>query len=90
MDGVRRVGEWVHAQVGDDRVMMNVASGNYLGLSSVGARIWDLLDEPRSVDALCDHLVRQYEVDRQTCRTEVEAFLETLTQAGAVTTGDSR
>jgi hypothetical protein len=85
MRQVRRAGEWVHADVGPDRVMMNVASGGYVGLSAVGARIWDLLDEARSVESICEELVRRYDVDPETCRTEVQAFLDDLAGAGAVT-----
>ena len=85
MSSVRRIGEWVHAEVGPDRVMMNVASGHYVGVSKVGAHIWDLLDEPASTDALCAELVRRYNVSPDTCRAEVQAFLDELAGAGAVT-----
>lgn len=82
---VRRVGDWVHAQVGDDRVMMNTGSGEYLGVSAVGAVIWDLLEEQSSVDDLCATLVSRYEVDPGTCREEVLAFLHELARLGAIT-----
>ena len=84
MSRVQRVGEWVHAQVGTDRVMMNVSSGSYLGLTSVGARIWDLLERVTTLDGICDELVRQYDVERETCRAEVQAFLAELANAGAL------
>ena len=85
MERVRRAGEWLDAQVGADRVMMSVTDGNYLGMTAIGARIWDLLEEPSTVEAVCQRLVGQYDVDPATCQTEVRAFLTELASLGAVT-----
>lgn len=85
MSRVQRVGEWVFANVGADRVMMNVVSGHYLGVTSIGAQIWDLLEESPSIDDMCARLVRRYEVDHQTCQGEVRSFLDELARLGAVT-----
>lgn len=82
---VERVGEWVSAEVGADRVMMNVASGHYLGMTAIGAQIWDQLDGKTSVEDLCARLVRRYDVDTKTCQAEVQAFLGELAKLGAVT-----
>jgi hypothetical protein len=43
---VRRKGDWLSAMVGDELVMMSAERGNYLGLTPVGARIWELIEEP--------------------------------------------
>ena len=40
---VRRKDGWLSAKVGDELVMMSAEKGNYIGLSDVGARIWELL-----------------------------------------------
>lgn len=85
MEHVRRVGEWLDAEVGADRVMMSVTDGNYLGMTAVGARIWDLLGQVSTVDGLCRELTRQYDVDPAACRAEVRAFLDELAALGAVT-----
>jgi hypothetical protein len=85
MPQVQRTGEWVSAQVGADRVMMNVASGDYVGLTSVGARIWDLLDRVDTVDAICAELTGAYDVTPEICRAEVQSFLAELAAASAVT-----
>ena len=53
---VRRQGEWLSAKVGDELVMMSAETGDYLGLSEVGARIWELLETPQDAGALCGKL----------------------------------
>lgn len=84
MDVVRRQGEWLDAQVGADRVMMSVKDGHYLGITGTGARIWDLLERPSTVEAICADLVREFVVAPDVCEQEVRAFLGQLSELGAV------
>ncbi len=44
---VRKQGDWLAAKVGDELVMMSAEKGNYIGLSEVGARIWELIETPQ-------------------------------------------
>lgn len=81
---VRKQGDWLAAKVGTDLVMMSAEKGNYIGLSDVGARIWELIEEPREVGAVCDQLLREYDVTPATCRDEVETFLKEMVKHGAV------
>ena len=81
---IHRKGDWLAAKVGNELVMMSAAKGNYIGLSEVGARIWELIEAPRSIESLCDTLVAEYEVEPATCRQEVETFLATLAEHDAI------
>jgi hypothetical protein len=80
---VRRQGDWLAAKVGEELVMMSVDKGDYLGLSPVGARIWELIETPADFDALCQRLIAEFEVSPEVCRAEVEAFLAALVKHGA-------
>ena len=81
---VRRQGLWLSAQVGGEMVMMSTERGTYLGLSDIGARIWELIERPRSVDELCAELVKEFEVTDAVCRADVNALLNDLAAQGAV------
>lgn len=81
---VRRQGDWLSAKVGDELVMMSAEKGNYIGLSDVGARIWDLIETPRGLDEVCAQLVREFDVTPDVCRAEVETFLNDLVMHGAI------
>ena len=81
---VRKQGDWLAAKVGDELVMMSAEKGNYIGLSEVGARIWELIETPQDVDAVCARLVNEFEVTPEVCRTEVETFLNELVKHGAI------
>lgn len=80
----RKQGDWLTAKVGDELVMMSAEKGNYIGLSEVGARVWELLDAAPNIDAVCAQLVQEYDVTPDACRTEVETFLNELVKHGAL------
>ena len=86
---IHRDGDWLAAKVGDELVMMSAAKGNYIGLSSVGARIWELIETPQTAESLYDALIAEYDVDPATCRAEVDAFLATLDQHHAIRIDDN-
>ncbi|HEY0107197.1 MAG TPA: PqqD family peptide modification chaperone [Rhizomicrobium sp.] len=80
---VKKSGDWLVAKVGEELVMMSVEKGNYIGLSAVGARVWELIEEPQTLDAICTRLVQEFDVTPQMCRAEVQDFLNALVMHGA-------
>lgn len=86
---IYRDGDWLAAKVGEEMVMMSATKGNYIGLSPVGARIWELLETPCSIESLCGALVDEYDVDPTTCRAEVDSFIATLDQHQAIRVDDA-
>ncbi len=81
---ITRSEKWLSARVGDEVMMMSAEHGRYIGLTETGARIWDLLAEPRTAADLCDALCSEYEISAGACRNEVDAFLHTMELQGAV------
>jgi coenzyme PQQ synthesis protein D (PqqD) len=82
---VSRKADCVAATVADELVVMSVDLGRYFGLNLTAARVWELLEEPRTVDELCESLAQEYEVERGTCELEITALLEDLRKEGLVT-----
>jgi len=68
----------VAAEIGDETVILDIESGYYFQLNVTGARIWSLLESPLSIGALCEKLQTAFEIDADTCRSEVIAFVETM------------
>ena len=69
-------------QVGDETVLLDLASGNYYGLDPVGARIWQLLGEGKTLVEVCDALVAEYDVPRSTLESDVERLVGELGAKG--------
>lgn len=73
-------------QIDDETVIMHLETGRYFGYDPVGTRIWALMKEPRTVSAICEQLVTEYEgVEASQCTSDVLAFLRELLDEGLVT-----
>lgn len=69
---------WISARVSDEIMLISVERGKYIGLTETGARIWDMLEAPRTSDYLCDELCREYEISPELCRTQIDAFIRDM------------
>jgi hypothetical protein len=67
-----------------EMVILDVNGGFYYGLKGVGKAIWDHIESPVRVDALCELLSTQFDVSSETCRRETTAFLEKLHERGLI------
>ena len=76
------------AAVDSDIVMFHPNRGSYFVVSEVGARVWELVEQPMSFEELCETLSAEYDVEANRCRAEVEAFVSQLHEAGLVDVSD--
>jgi Coenzyme PQQ synthesis protein D (PqqD) len=81
---VARSGKLLTAPVDGDLVMLDTESSRYFGLDPIGHRIWELLEEPSSVEALCSAMEAEFEVSPETCEEDVLGFLGELEEANLV------
>lgn len=72
------------APLGDRLLVLDVPRARFVGLNAVAARVWALLETPRSADDLVARLLAEYEVDADTCRAETGAVLVDLVARGLV------
>jgi Coenzyme PQQ synthesis protein D (PqqD) len=80
-----RNGDILHAPVGsEEAVMMSVEAGRYYGVNAVGARIWELLEAPKTIVQLCDQICEEFDVDSQTCEFHILKFVNDLIDNGIV------
>ena len=69
------------SQIDDEVVLMSIEKGYYFNLDEVGSSIWNRLkDNPQSISQICSGLMKEYEVDEQTCFQETTDFFEELLQ----------
>lgn len=78
-----RSSDLVATEMDGDIVMMHISSGQYFGISGVGSRIWALLEHPITLDELISTIVNEYVVDEQTCRNDIQKFMQSLLEQGA-------
>ena len=68
--------------VGEEIIILNMETGDYLGLNQVGSEIRDLLETPTTVQKIIDQLIDRYAVDKQTCQTETMEYVEKINSLG--------
>lgn len=65
--------------------MLHLDQGIYYGLNAVGARVWQLLQEPRMLDEIVQRLVAEFEVSREQCLEDVRELVSDLRRHELVT-----
>lgn len=74
----------VSAVLGDELAVLNLDSGSYLGFNATAAWVWRNLEQPRSLDNLCDGAIAEYRVDLPTCRASIGKLLSQLEAEGLI------
>jgi hypothetical protein len=81
---VRRNPDMLLTEVPGGYLALEMTRYSCLSFTGSAGRIWELIETPIAVDAICDQLRREYRVDEQVCLSETLAHLERLRAACAV------
>jgi hypothetical protein len=81
--------EQVSCPLGEEAAILNLKNSVYYGMNPVGARVWDLLKQPKSVRELRDVLLEEYEVDQERCEKDLLALLGTMRDEGLIVVRDA-
>lgn len=76
--------EQVSSDLGGEAIILNLKSGVYHGLNEVAAKIWNIIQNPKSVDDVRAILLEEYEVDFQQCDRDLKELLQELTKVGLI------
>lgn len=74
----------IAAPVGGEVVIMSIERGSYYGLEDVAGDIWNRLEKPVQVRALCEALAEKYEAESPDIERDVLKFLNELVEEGLV------
>ena len=69
-------------RVGDEVIVLDLTGGEYFGLPEVGARIWELLLDGKSLVEVAGVIVIEYDVDRATVERDVVSLVADLSDRG--------
>jgi hypothetical protein len=64
--------------LGNDVVILDLASGTYFGLDTVGARIWNCMGEGKTLTEICDKLTEEFDVSREQLERDILNLAEDL------------
>jgi len=82
---IRRSDDVIYAAIGEERgILLNLETDCYHAVNAVATRLWELLETPQTMGALCAHIGEEFDVDPSTCQAEVGAFIGQLVERGVV------
>ena len=81
---IAAAGDQVSNVLGDEKIILDMKSGEYFGMNLVGADIWDYIQEPRKLDEIVAVLTNKYGIDQERCEADVLALLAELSDVGLI------
>ncbi len=79
---ITRHSDMLSAEIGGEAIMMSIEKGAYFGLNPVATRIWDLIEQPKSVAALIQTITDEYEVSTEQATDDVQVFVADMIERG--------
>lgn len=76
--------EQVSCPLGEESAILNLKNSVYYGMNPVGARVWNLVQQPKSVSQLRDTLLAEYEVEAERCERDLLDLLEQMRAEGLI------
>jgi hypothetical protein len=73
-------------QVGDETVILHLGSGTYFGLDAVGGRIWQLMEEGKSLNEICEVMLEEFDVSREDVERDIAGLTKDLLAHDLVST----
>lgn len=70
--------EVVARDLAGEAILLDMNTKTYFGLDAVGSRIWRLLAEHQSTEAIVPFLLQEFEVDEQRMRQDLQTLVLTL------------
>jgi hypothetical protein len=81
---VTQTSHLIFTRLDDDLLALDGQAGRCYSLNRYAAAVWELLESPIAVGALCGRLTEQFDVDDRTCCSDVRELLIELRDAGLV------
>jgi len=80
--------EQMYCGLDDEAVILSLKKGVYYSLNPCGNRIWSLIQEPVKVGKIRDTLLKEYNIDKETCENDLLSLLSDLNTEGLVVIED--
>ncbi|EHQ27889.1 PqqD family peptide modification chaperone [Mucilaginibacter paludis] len=74
----RNDANFLASELGNETVIMDINTGDYLGLNEVSTDIWKMLQQPLAANDVVDNLLALYNVSRGECEKQTLAFLNQM------------
>ena len=74
----------VSCDLAGEAAILNLRNGVYYGLDPVGARVWNLIQQPTTFDKIREALLAHYDVEPVQLEPDIEELLTKLAEQGLI------
>ncbi len=74
----------VSADLSGEAAILNLKTSTYYGLNTVGASIWKLIQQPKTVSQIRNALIEEYDVEPGRCERDILELLQQLSEHGLI------
>jgi hypothetical protein len=71
-------------EVDDEMVLLDMNSEKYFGLDSVGAVMWQVIEEKKVLKDVLNELLSYYDVEEERLKQDLLHFVENLQKSGLI------
>lgn len=75
----------VSSDLDGESVVLDLDQGIYYGMNELGSRVWQIIQNPVSVQEIIVTVQDEYEVDRERCKQDILSFLNQLDEQNLIT-----
>jgi len=76
--------EVVSCDLDGEAAILNIKDEIYYGLDPVGAKIWNLIQNPMAVNEIIKIIREEYDVDKERCKNDIFELVKELSDNGLV------
>ncbi len=69
-----------------EAAILNLTTGIYYGLDPIGARVWQMIQQPTTLGSVRDALLQDYEVESEVLEADLKVLLADMMQHGLIET----
>lgn len=74
----------VSCALGDEAAILNLQNSVYYGMNPVGATVWSLLKQAKTVAQIRDAIIEEYDVEEKRCEQDLFTLLEEMRSEGLI------
>ncbi|MGF1542644.1 MAG: PqqD family protein, partial [Pleurocapsa sp.] len=74
----------LYSEIADEAVILDLESGVYYGLNSVGVDIWQWLQQPQTAQNLLSLVLEEYEVTPEQAEQDIQSILQEMLDKGLI------
>jgi uncharacterized membrane-anchored protein YitT (DUF2179 family) len=75
---------FIYSESDNELFLMSLENNAYYGLDEIGKRVFEIIQKPINFSEIVQILMNEYEVDEETCKNDLESFLNSLYKANII------